>query len=167
MKKITLFFCLSLFTIQPLLAEYLDRELIYFPTDKNAGSIVIITDEKKLYYILDEELAYEFPIAVGKKVKDRFYGTFPISRKAKWPAWRPTKNMIEEDPTLPEVVKGGKHNPLGARALYLGNSIFRIHGTNNPSSIGKAASKGCIRMHNEDVKELYKLVDIWNMVYVR
>ena len=167
MKKITLLFCLSLFAIQPLLAEYLDRELIYFPTDKDAGSIVIITDEKKLYYILDEELAYEFPIAVGKKAKDRFYGTFPISRKAKWPAWRPTKNMIEEDPTLPEVVKGGKHNPLGARALYLGDSIFRIHGTNNPSSIGKAASKGCIRMYNEDVKELYKLVDVWNMVYVR
>ncbi len=166
MKKIALSLCLSVFTLSSLCAEYLDRELIYFPTDKDPGSIVIITDEKKLYYILDEDLAYEFPIAVGKKASYRFYGTFPISRKAKWPAWRPTQSMIEEDPTLPEVVKGGKYNPLGARALYLGDSIYRIHGTNNPNSIGKAASKGCIRMYNEDVKELYKLVDVWNMVYV-
>ena len=145
----------------------LDREMIYFATEKNPGSIIIQTDEKKLYYILGDDLAYEFPIAVGKKAKDRFYGTFPISRKAKWPSWRPTQSMIEEDPSLPDVVKGGKRNPLGARALYLGSSIFRIHGTNNPSSIGKAASKGCIRMYNEDVKVLYQLVDIFDMVYVR
>jgi len=143
-----------------------DRKIIYFPTDKEAGSIVIKTYEKKLYYILGDDLAYEFPIAVGKKAKDRFYGIFPVLKKVKWPSWRPTPNMIEENPSLPEVVYGGKHNPLGARALYLGDSPYRIHGTNNPNSIGKAASHGCIRMFNEDVKQLFEIVNIMDTVYV-
>ena len=143
-----------------------DREIVYFPTDKEAGSIVIRTEEKKLYYILGADLAYKFPIAVGKKPKDRFYGIFPITKKTKWPSWRPTESMFEKDPSLPEVVYGGKHNPLGARALYLGDSPYRIHGTNNPNSIGKAASHGCIRMFNEDVKQLFQIVNIMDTVYV-
>ena len=146
---------------------YLDEKIVEFPNDKEAGSIVIKTHDRKLYYILDNWTAYEFPIAVGKKAKDRFYGVFPITAKAKWPSWRPTPSMLEKDPTLPEVVKGGRHNPLGARALYLGDSPFRIHGTNNPRSIGKFASHGCIRMYNKDVKELYKLTHKWDMVYVQ
>ncbi len=162
-----LFSFFSLFASTTFIDTGLDREMIYFKTDESPGSIIIHTDERRLYYILGDDLAYEFPIAVGKRAKDRFYGVFPISRKAKWPEWRPTQSMIEEDPSLPEVVSGGKHNPLGARALYLGSSIYRIHGTNNPSSIGKAASKGCIRMYNKDIKLLYNLVDIQDMVYVR
>jgi len=145
----------------------LNREIVEFQNDKKPGSIIIKTHDRKLYYILDNWSAYEFPIAVGKRAKDRFYGTFPITDKAKWPSWRPTESMLEKDPSLPEVVKGGRGNPLGARALYLGDSAYRIHGTNNPSSIGTFASHGCIRMYNEDVKELYKIVDMWSMVYVQ
>jgi len=167
MKRILSIFGLFLVLSVSLKAyDIFEKELIYFPSDKEVGSIVIKTNEKKLYYLAEVDLAYEFSIAVGKHKKDRFYGTFPISRKAKWPEWRPTESMLEKEPNLPEVVKGGKRNPLGARALYLGDSAFRIHGTNNPRSIGKAASHGCIRMHNEDVKELYKLVYIGNNVYV-
>jgi lipoprotein-anchoring transpeptidase ErfK/SrfK len=171
MKKIiSAFALLTILTTQSfatLIDPGLDREMIYFPTDKEAGSIVIVTNQKRLYYVLGDDLAYEFPIAVGKKAKDRFYGAFPISRKAKWPEWRPTPSMIEKDPNLPEVVKGGKRNPLGARALYLGDSPFRIHGTNNPKSIGTAASHGCIRMYNKDVKKLYEIVGVYDMVYVK
>ncbi len=145
----------------------LDANIVEFQNDKEPGSIVIKTHDRKLYYILDSWTAYEFPIAVGKKAKDRFYGVFPISAKAKWPSWRPTPSMLEKEPNLPEVIKGGKGNPLGARALYLGDSPFRIHGTNNPRSIGKFASHGCIRMYNKDVKKLYNLVHKWDMVYVQ
>ncbi len=144
----------------------LDREMVYFPCDKNPGSIVIKTDEKKLYYILGDDLAYSFPIAVGKKPKDRFHGAFLITRKVKWPSWTPTPKMLEKEPFLPSFVPGGKHNPLGARALYLGSTSYRIHGTNNPRSIGKAVSHGCIRMYNKDIKTLYDIVDMWDTVYV-
>ncbi len=144
-----------------------DREVIYYPTDKEIGSIVVDQSQRRLYYILGDDMAYEFPIAVAKKRKDRFYGRYPITRKAKWPEWRPTERILEENPRLPRVVKGGKRNPLGARALYLGDSPFRIHGTNNPRSIGHAASHGCIRMYNKDVKELYQLVSINDRVYVK
>jgi len=144
----------------------LDDKIVEFENDKEAGSIVIKTHDRKLYYILDNWTAYEFPIAVGKRPKDRFYGIFQISAKAKWPSWRPTPSMLEKDPFLPEVVKGGRSNPLGARALYLGESAYRIHGTNNPRSIGRFASHGCIRMYNKDVKELYNLVDRYSLVYV-
>ena len=145
----------------------LEDKIVEFENDKEPGSIVIKTHKRKLYYILDNWTAYEFPIAVGKKPEDRFYGVFEISAKAKWPSWRPTPSMLEKDPTLPEIVKGGRSNPLGARALYLGDSPYRIHGTNNPRSIGKFASHGCIRMYNHDVKELYKLVDLYSKVYVQ
>ncbi len=171
MKKTLVLFCLAI-SLQTLATaatiDYdLDKEIVYFPCEKDVGSIVIKTDDRRLYFVLGDDMAYEFPIAVGKKAKDRFYGAYPVSRKAKWPSWRPTPSMIKKDPNLPEVVKGGKRNPLGARALYLGDSPFRIHGTNKPSSIGTAASHGCIRMHNKDVKLLYGMVDVWDMVYVR
>ncbi len=170
MKKIIrLFIVISIINMYIFAASIdfdLEREIVYFPTDKEPGSIVIITQDKRLYYVLGDDMAYEFPIAVGKHKKDRFYGAYPISRKAKWPSWRPTPNMLEKNPNLPKVVKGGKHNPLGARALYLGESLYRIHGTNNPRSIGKAASHGCIRMYNRDVKVLYNMVETWSMVYV-
>ncbi len=168
MKKIiTIFLLLNLSLFAAYIDPGLDRDMVYFPTEKEPGSIVIVTKDKRLYYVLGDDMAYEFSIAVGKCKKDRFYGVYPITRKTKWPSWRPTPNMLEKDPFLPKVVKGGKRNPLGARALYLGDSPFRIHGTNRPSSIGKAASHGCIRMHNKDVKALYDIVAVWDMVYVR
>jgi lipoprotein-anchoring transpeptidase ErfK/SrfK len=154
----------SVFANQEKLPE---TEMVYFPSNKPAGSIVVMTEDKRLYYLLGDDMAYEFPIAVGKREKDRFYGIYPISRKVKWPSWRPTPSMLKKEPNLPKVVKGGKKNPLGARALYLGDSPFRIHGTNRPSSIGKAASHGCIRMYNRDIKRLYNLVELWDTVYVQ
>ncbi len=157
----------TLFGYSDYYSDYLDNKIVNFPNDKEPGSIVIKTHQRRLYYILDDQTAYQFPIAVGKRPKDRFYGVFEISAKAKWPNWRPTPSMLEKDPSLPEVVKGGRRNPLGARAIYLGDSPFRIHGTNNPRSIGKFASHGCIRMYNRDVKELYKLVHRWDRVYVQ
>ena len=167
MKKILFFLLIISFqAFATVIDPGLDREIIYFPSDKEPGSIVIKTQEKTLYYIIGDDLAYAFPIAVGKKRKDRFYGVFSVSKKVKWPVWRPTRGMLEENPALPEVVRGGRHNPLGARAIYLGNSLYRIHGTNNPRSIGKAASHGCIRMYNEDVKALFELVNISATVYV-
>ena len=169
MKKSIIFLFLTLFTCVAMARVIdlgLDRDMVYFPSDKNPGSIVIRTDEKRLYYILGDDLAYSFPIAVGKKEKDRFYGAFLITRKVKWPSWRPTSKMLEKEPFLPTVVPGGKRNPLGARALYLGSTAYRIHGTNNPHSIGKAASHGCIRMYNRDIKTLYNIVNLWETVYV-
>ncbi len=170
MKSIfSLFFLLfSIVSLNLDASEWgIDREAIYYPTDKEPGSIVVDQSKRRLYYILGDDLAYEFPIAVAKKRKDRFYGIFRITKKAKWPEWRPTKRILEENPDLPEVVKGGRENPLGARALYLGDTAYRIHGTNNPRSIGKAASHGCIRMYNRDVKQLYELVSINDKVYVK
>lgn len=171
MKKLLSIFIVLFLIDLPIIASFitpgLDKDMVYFPTTKEPGSIVIITDAKRLYYVLGDDMAYEFPIAVGKHEKDRFYGTYPITRKTKWPAWRPTASMLKKEPRLPKIVKGGKRNPLGARALYLGDSLFRIHGTNRPSSIGKAASHGCIRMHNSDVKKLYDIVSVLDMVYVQ
>jgi lipoprotein-anchoring transpeptidase ErfK/SrfK len=166
MKKVLFIMVLSFGFLSANIYD-LNREIVEFYNDKKPGSIVIKTHERKLYYIIDNWTAYEFPIAVGRRAKDRFYGVFPITDKAKWPSWRPTESMLEKEPNLPTVVKGGKRNPLGARALYLGDSAYRIHGTNNPSSIGTFASHGCIRMYNEDVKELYDMVDMWSMVYVQ
>jgi lipoprotein-anchoring transpeptidase ErfK/SrfK len=161
----TLFFMLSISVYANYSQSIVDKEMDYYMSDKEPGSIIIKTDERKLYYILGYDLAYVFPIAVGTR-ENQFFGEFPISRKAKWPQWRPTPNILEENPSLPDVVEGGKRNPLGARAIYLGNSPFRIHGTNNPRSIGKAASHGCIRMYNDDVKLLYQLISRGDMVYV-
>ncbi len=171
MKKLVSILIVLIFIDLPIVASYfdpgLDREMVYFPTTKEPGSIVIVTEDKRLYYVLGDDMAYEFPIAVGRRAKDRFYGTYPITRKTKWPSWRPTPSMLAKEPYLPKVIKGGKRNPLGARALYLGDSPFRIHGTNNPRSIGKAASHGCIRMYNNDVKNLYEIVSVRDMVYVQ
>ena len=129
------------------------------------GTIVISTSQRRLYYTLGNGQAIEYKIAVGKPHEQWFGETF-VSRKAKWPRWTPTRNMRRKNPRLPKFVKGGPRNPLGARALYLGWSALRIHGTNNPGSIGRAASSGCYRMHNADVKHLYERVHVGAPVVV-
>jgi lipoprotein-anchoring transpeptidase ErfK/SrfK len=162
MKKI--FVLISLFFYTSIVfAELL--EVTTYDTDRPVGSIIVDTNERKLYYLVDYKLAYVYPVAVGKK-RYQFFGKYEITRKAKWPIWRPTESTLADKPWLPSVVDGGKDNPLGARALYLGDSDYRIHGTNNPKSIGKAASRGCIRMYNEDAIELYSMVDKGSFVYV-
>ncbi len=129
--------------------------LVRFPKYYGNNVIVIRTGERKLYYTLGNGTAIQYPIAVGKVGMQRF-GTTSVITKRVNPDWRPTPRMRREDPSLPDVVKGGPSNPLGVRALYLGWDLYRIHGTNNPNSIGRAVSSGCYRMYNEDVIKLYE-----------
>lgn len=130
------------------------------------GSIVIDTSRRKLYYVLGGKRAYAYPIAVGKK-GFAWSGTTRISRKASWPSWRPPKEMRRRKPNLPKLMTGGLYNPLGAKALYLGSSLYRIHGTPNTKSIGTASSSGCFRMYNSHVVHLSKIAKTGTRVYVK
>jgi lipoprotein-anchoring transpeptidase ErfK/SrfK len=133
--------------------------------DQTPGTIVILTEARRLYHVQDDGTAMSYPIAVGKEGA-QWKGTTSVVRKAKWPDWRPTPSMRAKDASLPQVVPGGPGNPLGARALYLDQGLLRIHGNNKDSSIGKAASSGCFRMFNEDVEELYEVVQPGAVVIV-
>ncbi|MGG6892419.1 L,D-transpeptidase [Rhizobium sp. BR 315] len=129
------------------------------------GTIVISTKEKRLYLVLNDGTALKYGIGVGKQ-GFAWKGTQTISRKAEWPDWTPPREMIARRPELPDHMDGGLNNPLGARALYLGSTLYRIHGTNEPNSIGKAVSSGCIRMANPDVMDLYGRVGVGTKVVV-
>jgi lipoprotein-anchoring transpeptidase ErfK/SrfK len=129
------------------------------------GSIVIDTAGRALYYVKGGGQAWRYPIAVGK-VGFTWTGVERISRKQPWPDWHPPEEMRERKPNLPEVMTGGIRNPLGAMALYLGNSLYRIHGTNDASSIGQAASSGCFRMMNAHVLHLSAHAPIGTTVHV-
>lgn len=138
---------------------------VSFPNSYGAGKIVIDTAGRRLYYVLSSSSAYQYPIAVGK-AGFAWSGTQSISRKVAWPDWRPPAEMLQRKPHLPQYMTGGVRNPLGAMALYLGNSLYRIHGTNDVSSIGTAASSGCIRMTNGHVMHLSKIAGIGTTVHV-
>lgn len=137
---------------------------------EEAGSVVVDVAARHLYVIGGQGKAIRFGIAVGREGVG-WSGTTMVGRKARWPTWTPTAGMRQRNPKLPVQVKGGPENPLGARALYLyrdgRDTLYRIHGTNEPWSIGKAASSGCFRMLNEDVFELYGSVPMGARVYVR
>jgi lipoprotein-anchoring transpeptidase ErfK/SrfK len=134
------------------------QRVVADPTHEPAGTLTINTGKRKLYYSLGDGQAVEYGIAVGK-AGFAWKGEAMVGRKAYWPGWTPPPEMIERRPELPDHMDGSLSNPLGARALYLfqdnKDTLFRIHGTNEPSSIGHAASSGCIRMHNADVIDLY------------
>lgn len=138
---------------------------VSFPNGYGKGTIVIDTKGRRLYYVLSSKTAYRYPVAVGKQ-GFTWSGTEKISRKVAWPDWRPPAEMIARTPSLPEHMSGGVRNPLGAMALYLGNSLYRIHGTNNVKSIGTASSSGCIRMTNGHVMHLSKIAKIGTTVHV-
>ncbi|MFA5956275.1 L,D-transpeptidase [Hyphomicrobium sp.] len=138
---------------------------VSFRSGYGAGSIVIDTAGRQLYYVLSSTTAYRYPIAVGKQ-GFAWSGTEKISRKVAWPDWIPPAEMRARKPGLPVRMSGGVRNPLGAMALYLGNTLYRIHGTNEASSIGTASSSGCIRMTNGNVTHLAGLVDVGTTVYV-
>ena len=121
------------------------------------GSIVVNSKQNVLFYVLGNGKAVKYRVATARKGFE-WSGTNKVSFKTEWPDWRPPTEMRARHPELPAFMAGGPKNPLGARAIYLGSSIYRIHGTNEPSSIGKSASSGCIRMLNEDVTELYQFV---------
>jgi lipoprotein-anchoring transpeptidase ErfK/SrfK len=140
-------------------------KIVSFKSSMAPGSLVIVTKDHALYYILGGGKAVKYPVATAKRGFE-WKGTHEVSRKTKWPDWRPPETMRKRRPDLPVFMKGGPNNPLGARAIYLGSSIYRIHGTNEPSSIGKSASSGCIRMHNADVTELFQHVKMGAAVTV-
>ena len=139
--------------------------VVYLEKNEPPGTIIVDTGGRKLYYVLPGKEAYAYPISVGR---DGFTwtGTEKISRIVSWPSWTPPPEMRQRQPGLPITVSGGVINPLGAKALYLGNSIYRIHGTNNERSIGKASSSGCFRLMNEHVTHLATLARVGTTVRV-
>ena len=139
--------------------------IVYFDRAEDPGSIIIDTQARKLYYVLPDKKAYEYPISVGR---DGFTwtGTERISRIAEWPSWTPPPEMHKRVPGLPITVTGGLKNPQGARALYLGNTIYRIHGTNNDRTVGRANSSGCFRLTNEHVVHLAQIAKVGTKVKV-
>lgn len=145
--------------------KYKRGKIVDFRSSAAKGSIIINTKQNRLYLVLGDGKALMFRVATAKRGFE-WKGTHKVSNKVKWPDWRPPAQMRKRHPELPAFMAGGPDNPLGARALYLGSSIYRIHGTNAPDSIGKAASSGCIRMLNEDVTFLYTLVKVGTQVTV-
>ena len=139
--------------------------IVYFDQNEEAGSIIIDTQRHKLYFVLPGKRAYEYPISVGR---DGFTwsGTERITRIAAWPSWTPPLDMHKRQPGLPITVSGGLRNPQGARALYLGNTIYRIHGTNNDRAVGRANSSGCFRLTNEHVVHLASIAKVGTKVKV-
>lgn len=129
------------------------------------GTIVIDTNARFLYLVQSDGTARRYGVGVGKPGFE-WAGSHRITRKAEWPDWRPPAAMRKRRPELPAFMAGGPENPLGARALYLGSTLYRIHGSNQPWTIGHAVSSGCIRMRNEDVMDLYQRVGVGTKVYV-
>jgi lipoprotein-anchoring transpeptidase ErfK/SrfK len=141
------------------------REIVTFSSDKAPGTIIVNTVERRLYLVLENGKALRYGIGVGRPGFE-WKGAQSITMKQEWPDWRPPAAMLKRRPDLPRFMKGGEENPLGARAMYLGSSIYRIHGSNEPESIGNAVSSGCIRMLNEDVIDLYGRVQVGTRVVV-
>ena len=149
-----------------IIGTYFPREVVSFSEKLPAGSIVISTGQRRLYYVTGDGKALRYAIAVGKEGY-AWSGTSTISSKREWPGWTPPPEMRKRKPGLPVFMPGGKDNPLGARALYLGDTLYRIHGTNEPWLMGTAESSGCIRMTNEDVIDLYDRAKVGSTVIVR
>jgi len=143
----------------------LRRQLVDYQTTEPAGTLVIDTPHTYLYLVLGNGKALRYGVGVGRE-GFTWTGRERVSRMAEWPDWTPPKEMIERQPYLPRFMAGGASNPLGARALYLGNSVYRIHGTNQPSTIGSFVSSGCIRLTNADIEDLYRRVQVGTRVVV-
>ena len=145
--------------------ENLRRQTVNYTTREAPGTIVVDTPNTYLYYVLGNGKAVRYGIGVGRE-GFTWSGVRSIERKAEWPDWIPPQEMIQRQPYLPRFMAGGLSNPLGARAMYIGGTAYRIHGTNAPSTIGHNVSSGCIRMLNEDVIDLYSRVNIGTKVVV-
>ncbi len=148
-----------------VLATATPREEVDYNGRFVPGTIWIDTVEKRLYFILPGKRAIRYGVGVGRPGFS-WAGTQIISRKAEWPAWTPPPQMLKRRPDLPRRMEGGEDNPLGARAMYLGSTLYRIHGSNEPETIGQAVSSGCIRMLNDDVIDLYARVKVGTRVVV-
>ena len=143
----------------------LRRQIVNYATREAPGTVIIDTPNTYLYYVLGNGQAIRYGIGVGR---DGFTwsGTQTVTKKAEWPDWTPPPEMIARQPYLPRQMAGGPGNPLGARAMYLGGTVYRIHGTNAPGTIGTRVSSGCIRLTNEDVTDLYSRVNVGTKVIV-
>ena len=141
------------------------KTTVSFDASYAPGTIIINTTERRLYYVVGRGQALRYGIGVGR-VGFTWAGVTRVSAKKEWPGWTPPAEMIRRRPDLPRHMKGGIDNPLGARAMYLGSSLYRIHGSNEPETIGQAVSSGCFRMTNEDVVDLYSRVSIGAKVIV-
>jgi lipoprotein-anchoring transpeptidase ErfK/SrfK len=141
------------------------RTTVSYASAEKPGTVVINTAERRLYYVLGNGQAIRYGIGVGR---DGFTwsGVKTVTAKKEWPSWTPPAQMLRRRPDLPRFMKGGIDNPLGARAMYLGSTLYRIHGSNEPETIGTAVSSGCFRMTNEDVQDLYDRVRIGTKVIV-
>jgi|GraSoiStandDraft_4_1057263.scaffolds.fasta_scaffold126382_5 lipoprotein-anchoring transpeptidase ErfK/SrfK len=139
---------------------------VNFPAHYKPGTILISTSERRLYLMLGNGQATQYPIGVGR-IGFTWSGVTRVSAKREWPSWTPPAEMRRRRPDLPRHMAGGIDNPLGARALYLGSSLYRIHGSNEPETIGQAVSSGCFRMSNEDVVDLYNRVSVGATVIVQ
>ncbi len=147
----------------------IERVEVDYATKEKPGTIIVSTEERRLYYVLPGGRAIRYPVSVGREGAS-WSGTANVDRKLEWPDWNPPKEMLARKPNLPTRLEGGPLNPIGARSLFLAqngkDTLFRIHGTNEPESIGKSVSSGCIRMLNEDVMDLYGRVPIGSKVVV-
>ena len=141
------------------LASAIPREIVAYDGAYSPGTIVISTEEKRLYYVLPDHQAVKYGVGVGRPGFE-WSGVKTVTAKREWPDWTPPPEMLKRRPDLPKHMEGGIDNPLGARAMYLGGTVYRIHGSNEPDSIGQAVSSGCIRMTNDDVADLYDRVKV-------
>jgi lipoprotein-anchoring transpeptidase ErfK/SrfK len=146
-------------------ATPIPRETVSYSGPHRPGTIVVNTAERRLYLVLADGKALKYGVGVGRP-GFAWGGAKSVTRKAEWPSWTPPSQMLKRRPDLPRFMPGGPENPMGARALYLGSSLYRIHGSNEPETIGQAVSSGCIRMLNDDVIDLYSRVRVGTQVVV-
>jgi lipoprotein-anchoring transpeptidase ErfK/SrfK len=146
-------------------ATAIPREVVNYSTNHKPGTIVIDSAERRLYFVMADGKAMRYGVGVGRPGFD-WAGTQTISRKQEWPTWTPPAQMLKRRPDLPRFMAGGPDNPMGARALYLGSTLYRIHGSNEPETIGQAVSSGCIRMLNDDVIDLFDRAKVGTRVVV-
>lgn len=147
-------------------ATAIPRQTVRYDGRYAPGTIIISTKERRLYYVLGNGEAVQYGVGVGRPGFE-WSGTRTVTMKREWPEWTPPAQMLRRRPDLPRHMKGGPDNPLGARAMYLGGSLYRIHGSNEPDTIGQAVSSGCIRMLNDDVVDLYSRVKVGTRVVVQ
>ena len=142
------------------------RQAVFFRTTEVPGTLVVHTSERLLYLVQGNNRAIRYGVGVGRD-GFRWTGIYKISRKQEWPDWTPPAEMIDRQPYLPRFMAGGPGNPMGARALYIGSTVYRVHGTNQPQTIGHAVSSGCFRLVNPDVIDLYERVPVGTKIVVR
>jgi lipoprotein-anchoring transpeptidase ErfK/SrfK len=147
-------------------SDAISKTTVSFATTEQPGTIIINTAERRLYYVLGDGRAMRYGIGVGR-VGFTWKGVKTVTQKKEWPSWTPPPEMLRRRPDLPRHMVGGIDNPLGARAMYLGSTLYRIHGSNEPETIGQAVSSGCFRMTNEDVVDLYDRVRVGTKVIVQ